>query len=59
LAWHLARGIVAIPKSCTPARIEENWAAVRLSLTEADVAALSALDAGARFCAPAWMSSWD
>lgn len=47
LAWHRAMGIVAIPKSATPARIVENLASVDVQLTAADVAAIEALDRGA------------
>ncbi len=51
LAWHLAIGNVAIPKSVTPTRIVENFGAVRLSLTAADLADLTALDTGSRISA--------
>lgn len=44
LAWHLAHGIVTIPKSVTPSRIVENLAAVELELTADEVAAIDALD---------------
>ncbi|ASK65727.1 oxidoreductase [Brachybacterium avium] len=44
LAWHLAHGIVTIPKSVTPSRIVENLAAVELRLTAEEVAAIDALD---------------
>lgn len=46
LAWHLAHGIVAIPKSVTPSRIEENFAATSLHLSDHDLAALDGLDRG-------------
>ena len=49
LAWHLAIGNVVIPKSVTPARIEENFAAVQVSLDEADIEAITALDRGHRY----------
>jgi 2,5-diketo-D-gluconate reductase A len=45
LAWHLARGIVAIPKSAAPSRIAENFAALDLTLEPEDLAAIDALDA--------------
>ncbi|MDR0784187.1 MAG: aldo/keto reductase [Propionibacteriaceae bacterium] len=48
IAWHLAKGYVAIPKSVTPARIKENLAAKDLSLTAADIAAIDALDCNNR-----------
>ena len=43
LAWHLAKGIVAIPKSVTPARIAENFAAANITLDAADIAAIDGL----------------
>lgn len=44
LAWHLAHGIVTIPKSVTPSRIVENLAAVELVLTTDEIAAIDELD---------------
>ena len=44
LAWHLASGIVTIPKSVTPSRIVENLAAAEIELTADEVAAIDALD---------------
>ena len=44
LAWHLAHGIVTIPKSVTPARIVENLAAAELTLTSEEIAAIDELD---------------
>ena len=44
LAWHLAHGIVTIPKSVTPSRIVENLEAVDVTLTAEEVAAIDALD---------------
>lgn len=43
LAWHLAKGIVAIPKSVTPARIAENFAAANVTLDAADIAVIDGL----------------
>jgi len=48
LAWHLARGRVVLPKSVTPSRIAENIAAVDVRLSDTDLAALDALEAGTR-----------
>jgi 2,5-diketo-D-gluconate reductase A len=48
LAWHLASGIVVIPKSVTPARIVENFAAQDVSLSAEDIAAIDGLDRGER-----------
>ncbi|MEE1622041.1 aldo/keto reductase [Zafaria sp. J156] len=47
IAWHLAHGLVVIPKSETPSRIVENWQASAVVLEAADVAAIDALDRGA------------
>lgn len=44
LAWHLAHGIVTIPKSVTPSRIVENLATAELELTADEVAAIDDLD---------------
>ncbi|MGP9536505.1 aldo/keto reductase [Brachybacterium sp. AOP43-C2-M15] len=44
LAWHLAHGLVTIPKSVTPSRIVENLAAAELTLTAEELAAIDDLD---------------
>ena len=46
LAWHLAHGIVALPKSVTPERIVENLAAAELELSAEEIAAIDGLDRG-------------
>ncbi|MFF5449203.1 aldo/keto reductase [Streptomyces sp. NPDC012888] len=46
LRWHLQQGIVAIPKSVTPARIRENLDVFGFALDAEDMAALDALGAG-------------
>lgn len=43
IAWHLALGNVVIPKSVTPQRIAENFAAANLQLSAEEVAAITAL----------------
>jgi len=48
LAWHLALGNVVIPKSVTPSRVQENFAATGVTLTQDEVTAVSALDRGER-----------
>lgn len=48
LAWHLARGTIAIPKSSTPGRMRENLEAAALALTPAEMASISQLEAGSR-----------
>lgn len=51
LAWELAKNFIVIPKSATPARIRENFAAQDLSLTATDMAAIDALNRGNRLAA--------
>jgi 2,5-diketo-D-gluconate reductase A len=46
LAWHLALGLVVIPKSVTESRIIENWGALDVSLNEEDIEAINGLDKG-------------
>ena len=49
LAWGLAQGTVVIPKSVTPARIEENLRATGVTLSADDLAAIDGLDRGERY----------
>ena len=44
LAWHLHRGIAAIPKSVNPSRLRENLAATEVELTPADLEQIAGLD---------------
>jgi diketogulonate reductase-like aldo/keto reductase len=48
LRWHLQLGNVVIPKSVTPARIEQNFDVFDFRLGDEDMAAIDALDAGER-----------
>ncbi|GGB38480.1 oxidoreductase [Flexivirga endophytica] len=48
LRWHLQIGNVVIPKSVTPARIEQNFDVFDFELTEDDLAAIAPLDRGLR-----------
>ena len=48
IRWHLQLGNVVIPKSATPARIEENFRVFDFELSEAEMAAIETLDAGER-----------
>jgi 2,5-diketo-D-gluconate reductase A len=48
LRWHIQLGCVAIPRSITPSRIEENLAIFDFELSEAQLDRISALDKGAR-----------
>lgn len=49
LAWQLARGISVIPKSTTPSRIEENFGATALVLTDEDIAQINRLNLDFRY----------
>ena len=48
LRWYLQLGLVVIPRSSKPARIAENFDVFDFELSDADVAAISALHTGAR-----------
>ena len=48
LRWHMQRGVVAIPKSATPARIAENIDIFGFALDEADMAAIARPATGLR-----------
>lgn len=48
LAWHIAQGNVVIPKSVTPSRIAENWAALGVHLESEDIDAIEGLERGLR-----------
>lgn len=46
LAWHLAHGLSAVPKSSDPVRLRQNLAAAQMVFAPDEVAALDALDGG-------------
>jgi diketogulonate reductase-like aldo/keto reductase len=48
LRWHLQEGRSAIPKSTKPARIAENFDVFDFELSRDQIAAIDALDTGAR-----------
>jgi len=48
LRWNMQRGVIVIPKSTNPGRIEENWGVLDWSLTQEDMTALQGLDEGRR-----------
>lgn len=49
LRWHLQRGHVVIPKSAHPERIAQNIDVFDFALTDADMAAIDALESGRHF----------
>lgn len=51
LAWHLQRGTSTIPKSVSPARLRDNFAATELALTPTDLERIAGLDRGYRLLA--------
>ena len=48
IRWHLQLGNIVIPKSVTPERIAENFDVFDFELTDADMAAIAALDNNGR-----------
>ena len=48
IRWHLQLGNVVIPKSVTPSRIAENFDVFDFHLSDAEMDAIRALDAGKR-----------
>jgi 2,5-diketo-D-gluconate reductase A len=46
LRWHIQRGYIVFPKSVTPDRVRENFALFDFTLSDADMAAITALDRG-------------
>lgn len=48
LRWHFQNGVVAIPKSVTPARIAENIDIFDFVLSDSEMAKIDALDTGVR-----------
>ena len=46
LAWHLHRGFIAIPKSSTAARIQENFDAAWLKLSSSQLSAIDGMHTG-------------
>jgi len=49
LRWHLQLGIIVIPKSVTPSRIEQNIDVFDFELTATEMAVIGGLDQGRRF----------
>ena len=57
LAWTLARGVGVIPRTATPAHMEENLRAGQVALTPAELAALDAKNQAHFYCACSSSSS--
>ena len=58
IAWGLARNIVMIPKSITPSRIEENFRAKDIHLSDDDIAKINELNRGKRVYTDPDNSPW-
>lgn len=56
IAWALSRGTSVIPKSVTPSRVESNFKAKDVQLTQEEISKLEGLDKHQRFVNPskAW-----
>lgn len=59
LAFLLAEGHFVIPSSSSRERIAENFGALEVRLSDADMAAIRAMDEGRRLVDGAWAPEWD
>lgn len=59
LAFLMAEGFVVIPSAGSRARIAENFAAQDVTLTEAELKRVAALDKGLRLVDGPWCPKWD
>lgn len=59
IAFALTRDLAAIPASSNRERLASNFAAQQVTLTPADMAAIAALDRGARRINPSTAPAWD
>jgi 2,5-diketo-D-gluconate reductase B len=59
LAWLIRRGLIAIPASGRREHMAANLRAAEVRLTDADLAAIDALDRGERLINPAKSPRWD
>ena len=53
------RNVAAIPKATSPERIEENFRALEIDLSEEEIARIDALDRGERTIDPPWAPDWE
>ena len=58
IAWGLSRQIVMIPKSVTPSRIEENFAALKIMLSDDEIETINQLNRGKRVYTDPDNSPW-
>lgn len=58
IAWGLARGVIMIPKSVTPSRIEENFKAKDIILSPEEILAINQLNRGKRVYTDPDNSPW-
>jgi diketogulonate reductase-like aldo/keto reductase len=58
IAWGLARNIIMIPKSVTPSRIEENFKAKNIILTDEEIETINQLNRGKRVYTDPDNSPW-
>lgn len=59
LAYFMQMGRIVIPTSSKAERIKENYGALSVTLTDADMAALAGCDRNERYIAPEWGPNWD
>ncbi len=59
LAWELSKGYSAIPTSSKNDRIAENFGALKVKLSDEEMARIDGLDRGERHIDPAWGPDWD
>ncbi len=60
LRWHAQQNVAAIPRSSTPAHIAENFDIADFALSDADMAAISALASpDGRLVIPSFAPDWD
>lgn len=58
IAWGLSRGVIMIPKSVTPSRIEENFKAKDIKLNKEEIEAINSLNRGKRVYTDPDNSPW-